>query len=146
MSDDDATIHLRVPASLKGRWVCESRAAGVRLTDWIVEKVERSMQQTQITAVIPDDVQFSDLKLARDADGHVSFDWSPIERICAASGIDVAVLRDGHEDNVAGLLAGWYRRHIAAGGAPDPVQEDLIAEAMAEDAAGQPYIHAPGRA
>ena len=65
----DALIHLRVPAELKARWVRESRAAGIRLTDWIVQRVE-------------------------------------------------------------------------AGGARDPVAEDLIAE----DAAGQPYSHKPGRA
>lgn len=37
----DALIHLRVPAGLKARWVRESRAAGMRLTDWIVHKVEQ---------------------------------------------------------------------------------------------------------
>ena len=36
----DALIHLRVSPALKGRWVRESRAAGMRLTDWIVSKVE----------------------------------------------------------------------------------------------------------
>lgn len=36
----DALIHLRVPAATKARWVRESRAAGMRLTDWIVEAVE----------------------------------------------------------------------------------------------------------
>lgn len=43
--DPDALIHLRVPAALKGRWVRTSRAAGQRLTDWIIERVEaRSMK------------------------------------------------------------------------------------------------------
>lgn len=143
---DDAYIHLRVPAATKARWVRDSRAAGMRLTDWIVQKVEQSMHPTSLTAVIPDDVHFSDLKLARDANGHVSFDWVPIERICSASGIDVTVLRDGPEDNVAGLISAWYERHIAAGGAMDHVYEDLIAESLAETAAGQLYSHAPGRA
>lgn len=46
MTDDDATIHLRVPAALKARWVLESRAAGRRLTDWIIERVEAQMHQT----------------------------------------------------------------------------------------------------
>lgn len=143
---DDAYIHLRVPAATKARWVRDSRAAGVRLTDWIIERVERSMQQSTAIAIIPDDVQFADLKLTRSSDGNVSFDWAPIERICAASGIDSASLRDGHEDNVAGLISAWYERHIAAGGAIDPAYEDLIAESLAETAAGQLYSHAPGRA
>jgi len=45
---DDATIHLRVPAELKGRWVRKSRAEGKRLTDWIVEKVEGHKMITNI--------------------------------------------------------------------------------------------------
>lgn len=112
---DDALIHLRVPASLKARWVRESRAAGMRLTDWILQRMELAMQQKTTTAVIPD-------------------------------GQDVAVFRDGPEDNLASLLSSWYHAHRSAGGEPDVVYEDLIAEVRAEDAAGQHYSHAPGRA
>ena len=36
----DALIHLRVPAAQKARWVRKSRAAGMKLTDWIVNRVE----------------------------------------------------------------------------------------------------------
>lgn len=143
---DDATIHLRVPAALKGRWIRVSRAADMRLTDWIIEAVEAHMERQLTRIAIPDDVQFSDLKLQRDPDGAVSFDWTPIERICAASNLDPAILRDGPDDNVAGLIAHWYGVHRAAGGDPDPVQEDLLLELRAEDAAGQPYSHQPGRA
>ncbi|HET8596222.1 MAG TPA: hypothetical protein VFM22_00510 [Castellaniella sp.] len=39
----DAVIPLRVPAATKARWVRESRAAGMRLTDWIIQKVEATM-------------------------------------------------------------------------------------------------------
>ena len=38
----DALIHMRVPAAIKARWVRESRAAGMRLTEWIVQRVEGS--------------------------------------------------------------------------------------------------------
>ena len=57
---DDALIHLRVPASLKARWVRESRAAGMRLTDWILQRMEHAMQHKTTTAIIPHDVRFSD--------------------------------------------------------------------------------------
>ena len=50
------------------------------------------------------------------------------------------------EDALGELISTWYNRHIAAGGARDPVADDLIAEVGAEDAAGQPYSHTPGRA
>lgn len=92
---------------------------------------------------IPGGVEFSHLCLARGADGAVSFNWTPIERICAASGMPVELLRDGPEDNVGGLIMSWYRAHRDSGGPLDPVAEDLIAEVEAEEAAGQAYSHQP---
>lgn len=143
----DAIIHLRVSAARKGRWVRASRSAGLRLTDWIIKIVEKHMANKMLARItIPDDVRFSDLRLARDADGMISFDWSPIERICSASGVDIALLRDGAEDNVSALVVAWYAEHLRNGGERDPVQDDLIAEMMAEDAAGQHHSLPPGRA
>lgn len=96
--------------------------------------------------VIPEGLSFEALKLTRASTGPVKFDWAPIEQICAGSGIDIALLRDGPEDNVAGLIIGWYAEHRAHGGAPDPVAEDLIDEARAEDAHGSGLSHQPGTA
>lgn len=141
---DDALIHLRVPAGLKARWVRESRAAGMRLTDWIIERVEAPQKMTMIA--IPAGLDFSDLRLVRDPSGDLSFDTAAIARIEQASG-----LPDGHfmaspEDALGELIMQWYRMHRAAGGAPDAVAEDLIAEARAEDERGGGYSHQPGRA
>lgn len=95
---------------------------------------------------IPDSIEFSALKLARDpVTGHVGFAWTPIEAICAASGIDVALFRDAPEDNVAGLIVAWYAEHRAHGGAQDLVAEQLLAEVQAEDALGAERVQAgPG--
>lgn len=95
---------------------------------------------------IPDDLPFSALKLARDADGTVSLDWTPIRRICAENGIDPEIFSDAPEDNVSALLVAWYSTHRARGGEPDPVADDLLAEVLAEDALGAGISHAPGRA
>ncbi|EWC40191.1 hypothetical protein B597_016575 [Stutzerimonas stutzeri KOS6] len=137
---------MRVPAPTKGRWIRASRAAGLRLTDYITCAVEAYMQQQLARVAIPEGLDFADLRLSREPDGGVSFDWGVIERICAASGLPVELLRDAPEDNVAGLLLAWYQAHIQAGGSADPVAEDLLAEVRAEDAAGQFVSHAPGRA
>lgn len=142
----DALINLRVPAAIKGRWVRASRAAGLRLSDYITSAVEAYMQQQLTRLAIPDDIEFAALHLARDADGAVSFDWAVIERICRANNLPVELLREGPEDNLAGLLIGWYSAHRNAGGAPDAVAEDLLAEVQAEDAAGQAFSYEPGRA
>lgn len=145
MSDQD-TIIIKAPAGTKAHWVRQSQREGRKLSDWLISRVEAPPMTQLVAIVIPANLPFSSLKLARDAGGTVSFDWSPIERICEASGVDIALLRDQPEDNLAGVLTAWYRRHLAAGGERDPVYEDLIGEVAAEDAAGQHYSHAPGRA
>lgn len=66
----DASIHLRVPAAVKARWVRESRAAGMRLTDWIVARIdgqkgEKTMIRTQYT--IRPTVMTVDARAAADA-------------------------------------------------------------------------------
>lgn len=99
-----------------------------------------------VNICIPDNLDFSELRLARDSDGMVSFDWRTVEAICDASGVDPAAFRDSPEDNLAALINTWYKRHLADGGEPDPVQEDLIAEARAEDALGGGLSYPPGSA
>ena len=143
MTDDDATIHLRVPAALKARWVRESRAAGRRLTDWIIERVEAKMHQT---ILIPADLAFADLRLARNPDGAVSFDSAIVERVALASGLPADYFMVRPEDAVAELIVNWYAKHRAAGGEADPVADDLIAETRVEDERGGGLSHQPGRA
>ena len=71
----DSIVHLRIPAATKARWVRESRAAGMRLTDWIVSKVEAQPMEKITPISIPQGMAFSDLRLSRDTDtGDVSFD------------------------------------------------------------------------
>lgn len=50
------------------------------------------------------------------------------------------------EDNRSRLIVAWYAEHLRNGGDRDPVQDDLIAEAMAEERAGQHVSLPPGRA
>ena len=50
------------------------------------------MAQHAVRITIPDDLDYADLKLSRDVvTGGVDFDWAPIERICEASGLDIAL-------------------------------------------------------
>lgn len=90
-----------------------------------------------VRLVVPDGLDFSALRLARDPITlEVEFDWAPVLAICAASGIDPDLFRARDEGNVSGLIVAWYREHRARGGAPDAVQEQLLAEVQAEDRAG----------
>lgn len=84
---------------------------------------------------IPADVSFEDLQLSRDpVTGVVAFDLEPVERVCDANDIDVDSFLTN--DNIGALLSAWYQAHLASGGAPDPVQEQLLAEVEAEDEFG----------
>lgn len=64
----------------------------------------------------------------------------------AASGLPAGYFAARPEDALGALLTAWYRAHLAAGGAPDPVWVDLIGEVAAEDERGQHVSHQPGRA
>ncbi|MDH4451370.1 MAG: hypothetical protein QE265_12400 [Rhodoferax sp.] len=95
------------------------------------------MAAVSMKVVIPMGLEFSALKLRRDpVTLDVEFDWAPIELICEESDIDIDVFREQDEDNVAGLIHAWYLEHLQRGGATDPVQEMLLAEVQAENAAG----------
>lgn len=94
---------------------------------------------------IPDDLGFADLNLARAATGDISFDWLPIEKLCNHNGLDIAVFKERHEDNVAGLIVAWYAAHLEQGGKRDAIADDLIAETQLEDKHGGGISHSPGR-
>ena len=101
--------------------------------------------ESKVTIIIPDGVDFRNLGLAYEQ-GDIAFSWDPIERICEASGIDIAVFRDQPEDNVARLITHWYAAHLEHGGARDPVADSLLAEVLAEELAGQHFSLPGGRA
>ena len=64
----DSIVHLRVPAATKARWVRESRAAGMRLTDWIVARIDGQKGKTMIQYTIRPTVMTVDTR-AEDAAG-----------------------------------------------------------------------------
>ena len=100
----------------------------------------------QVAINIPEGLSFADLSLARDSDGGVSFDPAVIAEAERASGLPAGFFEGQPEGALARLIVTWYGAHLAAGGERDPVAEDLIAEARAEDALGGGFSHQSGRA
>ncbi len=94
------------------------------------------MSNSKIKLKIPDTVRFSDLNLAFDQSGGISFNWEPIERICAHNGMSADIFKRQHEDNVAGLIVHWYAAHLDQGGQRNAVADELIAETALEDLYG----------
>lgn len=78
--------------------------------------------------VLPEHVHFSDLCLEIGDDGEVRMDATPVRTICEASGLDPEMfLREGAEMDLARFVQGWYAAHLARGGRPNPVLEELHA-------------------
>jgi hypothetical protein len=102
------------------------------------------MNQQPIKIVIPEGMDFSDLRMSLLFDGSVVFEWGVIERICEAS--DLPVERFRNVPDLVALFVYWYQAHLERGGAPDPIKEHLIAEAMADGVFGDGISYAPGHA
>ena len=106
---------------------------------------ESRMRQLRVT--IPDGVEFADLCLSRNVeDGLLRFNMAPIEAICEASDLDLDAIVEGPRPLVGLLIAAWYQTHLAQGGLPDPVQEDLVKEARLEMEHGGGFTYPPGHA
>ena len=88
-------------------------------------------KQHELAFRVPADLSFSDLCLRWGANGEILFEWSAIERLCAASGIDVELFKRTEPENVARLINTWYSIHLSSGGAADLVKEE--AESYAPD-------------
>ena len=67
--------------------------------------------------------RFSDLQLAREPDGRISFSRDAMEHVCRALGRPLHTLSD---DDLAALITVHYVWHLLAGGDPVPLLEGLI--------------------
>ena len=93
------------------------------------------MEQRKARVVIPDHLSFSDLGLKRPETGKIEFEWDVVKQICESSeGLPLENLEEGPEDNVVGLILGWYMVIRENGGETDPVAEELLAEVMENEA------------
>lgn len=101
----------------------------------------------ELRVVIPDGVEFADLRLSRDVEGgRVRFCMAPIAAICEASGLDLDEIVDGERPLVGLLIAAWYQAHLSEGGSLDPVHEELLEETRLEMEHGGGFTYPPGHA
>ena len=103
------------------------------------------MRELHVT--IPEGIEFAELRLSRDmANGLVRFEMAPIKAICRASALDPGEVMHGPRPLVGLVIALWYAAHLERGGAPDPVQENLMEEARLETKHGGGFTYPPGHA
>lgn len=78
-----------------------------------------------LTLKLPEGYTFADLKLRRCEDDAIDLDMDLVKLICKINGLDFQKVLQNPGPVVTSLLTVWYKKHIAEGGAPDALMEEL---------------------
>lgn len=78
-----------------------------------------------LTLKLPEGYAFSDLKLRRCADDAIDLDMDLVKKVCGINGLDFQKVLQNPGPVVTTILTIWYKTHIADGGEPDAVMEEL---------------------
>lgn len=79
-----------------------------------------------LTLKLPEGYSFADLKLRRCADDDaIDLDMDLVKKVCSINDLDFQKVLQNPGPVVTTILTVWYKSHIADGGAPDPVMEEL---------------------
>ena len=73
---------------------------------------------------LPHGTTFGDLKVRRSEDA-IDLDMDLVQRICQLNDWDFDKVRVNPGPVVSTILTVWYKKHLAEGGAPDPVMESF---------------------
>ena len=74
---------------------------------------------------LPEGYSFTDLKVRRCDDDAIDLDMDLVRLICTINGLDFEKVCQNPGPVVTSILAVWYKRHLADGGAPDALMEVL---------------------
>lgn len=80
---------------------------------------------TLLTLKLPEGYTFADLKLRRCDDAAIDLDMDLVQRICTINGLDFAKVLQNPGPVVTSILTVWYKTHLAEGGEPDALMEEL---------------------
>jgi hypothetical protein len=80
---------------------------------------------TLLTLKLPEGYAFSDLKLRRCDDDAIDLDMELVRLICQINGLDFERVCQNPGPVVTSVLTVWYKSHIAGGGLPDALMEEL---------------------
>ncbi len=78
-----------------------------------------------LTLKLPEGYAFADLKLRRYADDEIDLDMDLFRVVCTLNGMDIEKVLQNPGPVVTAVLTVWYKRHLADGGAPDALMEEL---------------------
>ena len=78
-----------------------------------------------LTLKLPEGYTFADLKLRRCEDDAIDLDMDLVKLICKINGLDFEKVLQNPGPVVTSILTIWYKTHLAEGGAPDSLMEEL---------------------
>ena len=78
-----------------------------------------------LTLKLPEGYSFADLKLRRYAADAIDLDMDLFKLVCTLNGMDFDRVLQNPGPVVTSVLTVWYKRHLADGGAPDALMEEL---------------------
>jgi len=78
-----------------------------------------------LTLKLPDGYSFSDLKIRRCEADAIDLDMGLVKVICKLNGLDFGKVCQNPGPVVTTILTVWYKNHLAEGGEPDALMEEL---------------------
>lgn len=78
-----------------------------------------------LTLKLPEGYTFADLKIRRCEDDAIDLDMDLIQLICKINGLDFQKVLQNPGPVVTSVLTVWYKQHLAEGGSPDALMEEL---------------------
>ena len=80
---------------------------------------------TLLTLKLPEGYTFTDLKLRRCDDDAIDLDMDLVKLICNINSLNFEKVCQNPGPVVTSILTVWYKSHIADGGKPDALMEEL---------------------
>ena len=80
---------------------------------------------TLLTLKLPEGYSFVDLKIRRCADDAIDLDMDLVKLICKINGLDFEKVCQNPGPVITSILTVWYKSHLANGGQPDALMEEL---------------------
>ena len=77
-----------------------------------------------LTLKLPEGYTFADLKISRWDDA-IDLDMDLVKLICNLNGLDFEKVCQNPGPVVTTILTVWYKSHLAGGGEPDALMEEL---------------------
>ncbi len=78
-----------------------------------------------LTLKLPEGYSFADLKVRRCDDDAIDLDMDLVKLICSINGLNFEKVLQNPGPVVTSILTVWYKSHLAQGGAPEPLMEEL---------------------